>query len=427
MKKLVIALLVLVMFFSITVSAEEVMDLEEVKVRYLVPRWASSIDRRIERQVAFQGVLDSFREKYPQIELEEVVSTASNYLVDIVQQMKEGTIDVAWINSGWYGQLQKEDVLADITPYISNEELSEFYPWSIEFLMNDGKMNALWHNTDARIYFYNSSVIKTPPKTWSELMKLGEKIKEEKGDYVLGASLGKNFNSHISGIFVEMGGSFVDEAGNPVVFEGVNREIWSEILNYFVEMVEKEYIPQTASVWSEPQIMPQVFAGQIHSFIANSNFNIRQLKPNLPEEEYEDWKAALLPRPDSLETSRTYSGGWLVGPAKSEDKDILKASVAFMKHATSYEAMRNTCKAGGWTPTRPAILANDQYYQNDRFAQITSTALDFTTNYPTVEIMPAIIDEIRLLASATTSGKMEVEAAIERADSNIKRKYEGLK
>jgi hypothetical protein len=38
----------------------------QVTVRYLVPQWASSQDSRVERQIAFQSVIDSFHLTYPQ-------------------------------------------------------------------------------------------------------------------------------------------------------------------------------------------------------------------------------------------------------------------------------------------------------------------------------------------------------------------------
>jgi ABC-type glycerol-3-phosphate transport system substrate-binding protein len=44
-------------------------------VRFLVPQWASSEDRRIERQIAFQAVIDAFNDADNGMRVEEIAGT----------------------------------------------------------------------------------------------------------------------------------------------------------------------------------------------------------------------------------------------------------------------------------------------------------------------------------------------------------------
>lgn len=401
-------------------------ELEPATIRYLVPRWASSIDHRIERQVAFQSALDLFRARFPQIELIEVVSSAGDYRVDIAQQLEAGTIDAVWVDHIWYGEFQAEGHFVDLLPYMSEAELGEYYVWTIEALRSvNAELGALWHNTDARMYFYDASRIPTPPATWSEVEALCEQVQAESpGTYPIAYSLVDL--SHIPGIFTELGGRYIDDDGRPVVFEGENRDHMARITTWFRDMVDAGCIPRAATVWNEPDIMPQVFTGEILSFLANSNFHVRQLAPNLPAEEYADWHATVLPRPDEVDANRTWSGGWVVAAVNSGDGTRMRAAVEFVKHVTGFDAMRATTKAGGWNPVRPAIMDEDPYYSENRFAVATNQALETSSTLPLVPIVTVINEEVQRAFRAVTSGEAELDDAFDRARATIQQEYDRL-
>lgn len=428
-RQLVIAIvLVLAGVFAIGSAAAQAnqAELEPATVRYLVPRWASSIDHRIERQVAFQSALDLFRARFPQIELVEVVSSAGDYRVDIAQQLEAGTIDAVWLDHIWYGEFQAEDHFIDLLPHMSDEEIGAFYSWTIEALRSvNGELGALWHNTDARMYFYDASRVPTPPATWSEVEALCEQVQAESpGRYPIAYSLVDI--SHLLGIFTELGGRYIDDDGRPVVFEGENREHMERIVTWFRDMVDEGCIPRAATVWNEPDIMPQVFTGEILSFVANSNFHVRNLAPNLPAEEYAEWRATVVPRPDEAEANRTWSGGWVVAAVDSGDEARMRAAVEFVKHVTGFDAMRATTKAGGWNPVRPAIMDEDPYYAEDRFAVAANEALETSSTVPLVPIVTVIREEMQRAFRAVTSGEASLDDAFDRAQATITQEYDRL-
>jgi multiple sugar transport system substrate-binding protein len=141
----------------------------EIVVRFMVPRWASTGDVRIERQVAFQGVIDSFEAANPGVKVQEVISSASNYDIDIANQVDEGTVDVVWINNPFYPTLQSQGKFVDLEPYLSDEDLDDFFGWTIDALKSvNGELGGLWHNTDVRLFFYRSDLIPEPPTTFEE-------------------------------------------------------------------------------------------------------------------------------------------------------------------------------------------------------------------------------------------------------------------
>ncbi|NJL94126.1 MAG: twin-arginine translocation signal domain-containing protein [Anaerolineae bacterium] len=74
-----------------------------IRVRYVTPQWASTRDRRSERQIAFRSVIDLFNAQYPH-SLEEIVGTGDP--VGISQNLDNDEADAYWVeNPGmWTGK-----------------------------------------------------------------------------------------------------------------------------------------------------------------------------------------------------------------------------------------------------------------------------------------------------------------------------------
>ncbi len=159
-----------------------------------------------------------------------------------------------------------------------------------------------------------------------------------------------------TGLYLSLGGEYVNEEGAPVAFEPENCQVWNDMFSYYNDMfsyyiglVENDLIPASAVANDQTQQMPDVYAGDIYSFAGNSNFHVRQLQPNLPEEEYANWSATPLPIPDAADPAfpNLYqAGGWIIGAVASGDPEREAAAAAWTLHATNGRSLANTCKAG---------------------------------------------------------------------------------
>lgn len=409
-------------------AAEDEQGPEEVTtVRYLVPRWASTEDARPERQVAFQSVIDTFEAENPEYELEEVISTAQDYQVDVNEQIQENTVDAVWIPVVWYPLLQDRDLFVDMAPYLDDEDREDFFDWSIDRLTEvNGELGGLWHNTDTRILFYNEEVISQPPETWEEVRSMGEEILEQESDMApLGASLQRHASLFMWAQFDALGGESLDDDGRPVLFEGENRQHWEQILTYFTGLVEDGIIPREATVSDEFWSIAPAIAGEIASFIGNSNFGVRELEPQLPGDEYENWNAVPVPRFEDADRGGSVSAGWIISAVRNEDEpETEEAAAEWVKHATEYAAQRDANKAGGWTPTRQSVFTDDRYYQDDRMMQATFDALDQAFIRPMHPMAAPISEIIQNIASQATSGEMSVDEAIDLGHEQATAEYE---
>lgn len=409
---------------------EVVLDEGQVLVRFLVPRWASTGDVRVERQVAFQSVIDSFEAAHPNVRVQEVVSSASNYDVDIATQIEEGTVDVVWINNPFYPTLQQRGQFADLEPYLAAEDLSDFFGWTIDALKSvNGELGGLWHNTDVRLFFYRTDLIPEPPRTFAEFLSTAQRIKDENPDiapYFLSLGHTDGF-IHMYGLFDSLGGEMVDETGRPVLFEGDNRGYWERIFNLYKEMVDEGIVPESAAVARENGVVPLLLGGQVAAFVGNSNYGVREIVPKLPEEEAALWQAVPVLGFDDASSGRGVSGGWVISARKIDDDPALQeAAIEFALHATGFSALRNTTKAGGWTPTRSSVFTGDAFFSEDRFMAATATALENSTIRPLYPISPIIAQVMADAMSSYVTSDRSLDDILDEADATIQAEYSNL-
>jgi multiple sugar transport system substrate-binding protein len=402
----------------------------EVVVRFMVPRWASTGDVRVERQVAFQSVIDSFEAANPGVRVEEVVSSASNYDIDIANQVDEGTVDVVWINNPFYPTLQSQGKFVDLEPYLSDEDLDDFFGWTIDALKSvNGELGGLWHNTDVRLFFYRSDLIPEPPTTFEEFAPIARSIRDEYSDvapYFL--SLGHtDFMLHAYGNFEALGGEMLDDSGRPIILEGSNRGYWETIFQTYKEMMDDGLIPESAAVSRENAVVPLLLSGQVAAFVGNSNYGVREITPKLPEAEADLWQATPVLGFEGAPTGRGVSGGWVISARKIDDDPAhQQAAIDFALHATSFSALRNTTKAGGWTPTRNSVFTTDPFFSEDRFMAATADALETSTVRPLVPIAPIIAGVLADSLSAYLTSDRSLTDILDEANATIQAEYESL-
>ncbi len=399
---------------------------EEVVVRFLTTSWASTRDRRPARQVAFRSVIDSFNQQFADqgIRVEEVVGDGNP--LTITQEIEAGNVDAFWFNHGNTEVRYNAGQLLDLTSF--EPEIGEFFDFSQELsTMDDGAIAALWHNTDTPLYYYRTDKFPTPPTTWSELVEQISAIREEEGGSTYGfVTPYVGWTQHNAGLYAALGGTFVDEEGAPTAFTDENKAIWTTMFEHLAGLIENDLVPSSAIGNNQNQMLPDVYAGNVYSFTGNSNFHIRQLQPNLPPEEYELWSAAPIPYPDGADGGLYVAGGWMIGAVASGNPALEAAAAAWTLHATGTNAIASTCLAGGWIPTRPAILAEDPFYSEDAYAQTTLAALEQGYVVPLAAIYNDMRIAIETALQRVAAGDATIEEALNEAEAETMRAYEAL-
>jgi multiple sugar transport system substrate-binding protein len=395
-----------------------------ITVRYLVPQWASSRDTRIERQIAFQSAIDAFHLRYPDYRLEEIVGPGNQ--VSISQALAEGGADAVWINHAWYADWQAAGYFADLTPYLPEGTEAAFFGWTIDVLRSvDGRLGALWHNTDTPLYFFDTTVIAEPPTTWSEVRSVAEQVFIDTGKYGISYPI-RNWTQYNMGMFAALGGEVFDDSGMPVLFDGDNRALLESMFEHYRLVYEMNLAPAASAAANHEQQMPPIYAGDVAAFVGNNNAVLRQLGPNLPPGEAANWRAVPLPYPDDAAAGRFVAGGWAIAlVANDADPAREAAAAAWVEHVTGFAAQRDANKAGGWVPTRPAVIEQDAYYADDPIMGTTLAALT-AGGYvvPFDPLFPVVVTALNQAIADVVSGQATVAAALDAARTEVMREYE---
>jgi multiple sugar transport system substrate-binding protein len=399
----------------------------QVTVRYLVPQWASSQDSRIERQIAFQSVIDSFHLTYPEYRLEQIVGPGNQ--VSIAQALADGSVDAVWVNHAWYAEWQAAGLFGDLTPYLSEGTEAAFFDWTIAALRSvDGRLGGLWHDTDTPLFFYDTTVIPEAPATWSELRATAERVFAETGKFGVSFPM-RNFTQFTMGMYHAVGGEVFDADGRPVAFEGENRAHLERIFDFYRDLYLTGLVPAASAGANHDQHMPPVYAGDVVAAVSNNNAMTRYLRPNLPPDEVANWAAAPLPRPDEADAGRYVAGGWVVAlVANADDPAREAAAAAWIEHMTDVAAQRDTNKAGGWVPTRPGVIEADPFYANDPFMVTTVNALtEGGYVVPFDPLYPVVTTAINEAIAQVVSGQQTTAEALDVAAETVRREYEATR
>lgn len=397
---------------------------DKTTVRYVTTQWASTRDRRDARKVAFRSVIDLFEAINPDIDLEEIIGTGD--IVGISQSIENDEGDAYWVEKSWYTQWQEQGLLVDLSKYGAEED--EFFPFTIEYLRSvNGELGGLWHNTDTPLFFYNSALVDSPPETWEELFAWAEEWRANNDNYAF--TLPYTAMIQLFGGNVErLGGRWVDDDGAPVVME--HRDILVRLYQPWVDAIQNDLVPGEAVLNDHNSQMPLMYAGDAASFFGNSNMHIRALQPNLPPEEYELWKAVTLPYPEELAgQQRAYTaGGWVIAAiARPDDPAREEAAAKWVLHATNATSLANTTKAGGWVPTRAAVINEDPFYAEDEIMQTTLAALqDHGYVPPPVAAYNFTQTAIRDAVTSAASGQMSLEEGLDQAEETINEQWASM-
>ena len=94
----------------------------------------------------------------------------------------------------WLGALMESGLAA---PIDLGAKKDKFVPSTLDaFTYTDGKLYGVPYATENLGFFYNTDLVKEPPKTWDEVLQVGQQLKDEgKVDYAFAVATGPLYNA----------------------------------------------------------------------------------------------------------------------------------------------------------------------------------------------------------------------------------------
>jgi multiple sugar transport system substrate-binding protein len=276
----------------------------------------------------------------------------------------------------------------------------------------DGKLKALWVNTDVRVLYYRKDLVSNPPKTWDELIaQAAELSKRGLTGYLYPGGRGEGAVMEHLPMFWAQGGELVDAAGKPVFGEGKNRVAMLNLLGFLKRTIDSGASPnRVVNYRFEADLYPEILRGNVAMFLGG-NWMAKQLRDL--GDKYE-WGVAPIPlmAPGDPVTA---AGGWTYAvftpDAKKQDIiiDLVNSLVA------GPDAMAASTAAIGNLPTRVSVAQGEAPYLKDPTVHDFLALLRYARARPGATVYPSISTELQVAMSDVITGQQSPEAALDQA------------
>jgi len=296
-----------------------------------------------ESQPVFDRAIKEFEEKYPHIKIDLPSIASQQYQAQIQAAISGNDLPDIFANhsSVPLDQLHQLDLIRELEDVFTERKKEEFYEgtWTDGYTTMDGKVYAIPHFTPRRfahVMFYNKDVLENAglteqdvPKTWDELIAVGQKIRENSPDDVYPLILGVKTDWLMTGFIGQMATAISPEV---IPNSGFNLKTGQYEFNSagyvetieFIKKLQDEKILHPNSLVINYREASSLFAGGKAAFVIDGTFLTSELKLN---NKFENFGVAPLPTKDGKPQYYAFQGE-------------TKASVHVNKNTKHYEEVK---------------------------------------------------------------------------------------
>lgn len=369
--------------------------------------------------------VSNFEKKNPNFKLDntQLSSTNSNEsMANLMQQVSQGRApDISMIDSFMFPQFIKD--LQPLDDYLAKDgiKVDDFFPYVQKVVKgSDGKIYGLWFNTDTRVLFYRKDLIPEPPKTWDEVLTIGQQLKSKGMDPLIfpgGRAEGATITT-ILPFFWGQGGQLVDDKGNATFASGDNKQKMLNVLDFVNKLVQTGVTPQRVANYKiENDLNNELPSGKVAMFLGGS-WQAQVLHDLLGEQEFSKWAVAPIPQM-SADQHATAAGGWIYG-VFTKDPSKAQAAVDFLVDAyVGDKGMGQWCDIGGWLPTRKSVYGSPNWH-GTKFNDDFKLQLDqYAQARPAAPVYSKISEQMQIALSSVISGSKTPENALNDAQDAV--------
>jgi len=336
------------------------------------------------------------------------------------------TLDSKWV-ADFYQYLQP------LNDHVDDGAVDDFFPFVRETAMQDGDLLAAWKYTGCRCLYYRQDVLDRyndgdPPETWEALVSVGQDIveNEDMEAYMFQSSTALANLPY----FWSLGGELVDEEGAPALSEDDNRAALVGALEFIRDLVDTGVTPRRVASVEEVETLPREGrAGNLAMFVGNQDQierNIRnpiQEDDDVPDDQWERWKVAKIPRPADGEHT-TGVGGWTDGAFAEGDGEDAAAMKEFIAKFAEPEPMARYCATTGFLPTRESVYDLDAYDPDSPYLDQFREFLQDGVARPAYPIYSTIESEYVVAIENVVVGDSDPESAADTMIDRVDEEYE---
>ncbi|HEX7063997.1 MAG TPA: ABC transporter substrate-binding protein [Bacillales bacterium] len=366
-------------------------------------------------------IIKAFEEKYPNINVKnrQLPNNSGKqhdlYVTQLSAQSSE--IDVFNLDVVWPAEFAQAEYVLPLDRFIqqSGFDLSKYNQGALSAAQFKGKQWALPLFTDVGMLFYRKDIVKQPPKTWDELIKMAKKYKGEKGTkfgYVYQAKQYEGLVCNIIEYVASYGGQFVKD-GKVVV----DSKDTLKGLKTMTKITQSNFVPGNISTFTEPETNQAFINGKA---VFARNWPYMWATSQDKSKSKVAGKVGIAPLPSGDAGSAAALGGWMMGINKySKHK---QAAWKFVKFTAGPEGQKIRAVVGGKIPAIPSLLEDEEvlkanpYFGKEGFKKAVESAV----SRPVAPNYQEISSDIQIEVSGAITGKESPEQAIK----NLKQKLQ---
>jgi multiple sugar transport system substrate-binding protein len=360
-----------------------------------------------------EQVVKLYNEKHDDIKIEHSVVNQSDYITTLIPTAYANgeAPDILYVEPSTFTKYAEKGMLADLTPYFSEELKNDILPSALNAVTYRGKIYALPFEMEILGLFYNADMLEeagiTPPTTWNDLYEAAKKLTTE-DVYGLVLPVEK------SGYTLFNWWPFMWMNGADVLSEDsttctVDTPEMAEALDFWGRFFKEGLSPNSLQIgpWDIGNIGTGIAAMQICG-----TYCISSIENNYPDVNIQ---VAPLPAPEGKQSYTVAGGQKLAVNAQSENIDAATGFIFWL-----YGDMNDTSLASQWLteakfayPARKSIIdANKDIFQKGlrkTFTEFYDTAIP-EPSY-TAEITDALSDMLQNVMFGGMSGVDAAKAA----------------
>jgi multiple sugar transport system substrate-binding protein len=359
--------------------------------------------------------IKNFNKKYAgqglKATLKEFPESADEQRTQFIQRQraKSGECDGFESDVIWTIEFAGQKWLLDQSKYVDSRK-SEFVPSTLESVTFEGKRWGTPRATDAGFLYYRTDAVKTPPKTWQQAYSEAKSATPKGIVYQGGAYEGLTVN------FLELAFAAGGKVLSP---DGKKSEINSpqnlKALKFMVDGIKSGAAPKAVTTYMEEPARRTFEAGKV------------AMMRNWPYAYALDQQAKAIKGKFKAEPLPAWEGGGKVSILGGHNMVISAfsknpgATLKFIDYMTSAPVMKRNAVKYSKSPTLNATYDDPAVKKAIPFAPQLKQAVLKGKSRPVSPVYPLVSEAIYKNVNAALSGSVSPEAALKKADDQIKK------
>ena len=374
-----------------------------------------------------QPLIDKFNKQSKgfKVQFREMPTDTGQYFDKLRTQFQAGggDIDVFGADVIWPAQFAANGWLLDVTDKFTEGEQQKFIQGPVQSMILEDKIYGVPWYTDAGLLYYRQDLLEKagfsePPKTWTELQEMAEKVMQDEGiesgfifqgdQYEGGVCNGLEYIWTHGGDVLDPNDPSKVVIDSPEAAEGLATE---------ASMISEGVAPQSVSTYTETETDPAFLNGETvfarnwpYMYGLAGTEDYPKLKP-------EQIGLAPLPLAEGQNQIASALGGWNMLISATSDKQ--EEAWEFVKFMTGEESQRYRALEGAFLPTRTSLYSDPEITEKVPVVALGEEALKNARSRPVSPYYSDMSLEMQEQFNASLKGEVSPEEAVKALQGSL--------